>query len=124
MKVEYLAAGSVECPLIRLYGDEPKVVGAIMDALRSVADGPVALHEVRGVEPVGDIKLVAIPGTEDRGIRMGPDGTFTWELRPDSWGRVLGMLAPFAERGHGAPIFQYLSNEGAITLVVSTDGHW
>jgi hypothetical protein len=113
MKMEFIASGAVDCPLIRLYGEDGQVVRALAQAVESVRSGPIAVNGVPGIEAVAGVHLTAMMAERDRGVRRVGDLAFEWAMSLDGWGGIVELLSAFesaaAERG-----FQYLSREGEI----------
>ena len=62
MKIEYLKEGSRDCPLIRIWGDEPDRVKDLKMHLEKLVEGKVreiALHHIIGFESVDQCTLMA-----------------------------------------------------------------
>jgi hypothetical protein len=124
MKLDFVSGFGLDCPMVRLYGREPERVRELMLALNDVARFPVAIHGLPGIEAIDGCRLIARVGKRDRGVRKLKDGGFDWEMEPEGWAHVIGFLEPFAEPQPEGTFFQYLSREGEITVLVSTDGRW
>jgi hypothetical protein len=125
MKLEYLAEGSQDCPLIRLYEfDQPEVLRlrkiAVSLANRSAVN--IALHDERDVEAVSSCKLILRSGPKDAGVVQTGPLTFECTLKPDTWGSVKRLIDPFCESKIGG--FQWLSDQGEISLLLSRSGSW
>jgi hypothetical protein len=125
MKLEYLAEGSQDCPLIRLYEfDQPEVLRlrkiAVSLANRSAVS--IALQDERGVEAVSSCKLILRSGPRDAGVVQTGPSIFECTLTPDTWGAVKRLIDPFCESKIGG--FQWLSDQGEISLLLSRSGSW
>ena len=62
MKIEFLESGSADCPLIRIYGNEPEVCKQLQRTFEQLANGSieeVSLTDLPGVEPLGGCCLMA-----------------------------------------------------------------
>jgi hypothetical protein len=124
MRLQYIHDGAVDCPLILFAGRDADTVVAIREALRGQSDGqPLSLHAVPGVEAVDGIRITASLGEADLGVRCAGDRTFSWVMDSEGREQVIELLAPFSQR-LGGSAFQYLSREGPIAVVISTDGNW
>jgi len=54
MKIEFLKEGSQDCPLIRIFGNDPSSAAQLALAFRQLANGQakeVAIHEIPGFNP-------------------------------------------------------------------------
>ena len=124
MKMEYLDAGSADCPLIRLYDFGPVEAAQVLDTIRSLAEGKeksIALNEALGLESVSVCRLNLRTGSRDKGIAKLDKDVFECVLTPESWDNVSGLVEPF---GTGASGYQWLDKTGGIALLLSVDGHW
>ena len=125
VKLEYIAEGSQDCPLIRLYSfDQPAVLRLrkIVEALSNRSSVSMALHDERGVESVNSCKLILRSGTKDRGVLQTGPLAFECTLTPDTWSCVKELIDPFCESSSTG--FQWLSDHGKISLLLSRSGHW
>ncbi len=123
MKMEFIASGAADCPLIRLYGHDGEVVRALTQAVESVRGGPIAMNGVPGIEAVGGVHLTATMADRDRGVRRVGDLAFEWAMSREGWAQVVELLNAF-ESAAAEGRFQYLSREGEITVLISRDGRW
>jgi hypothetical protein len=125
VKLEYLASGSPECPLFRLYRFDQSEARQLSELVKSLATGDrqdVALHNEEWVESVGGCSLNLLRGARDQGIRQSRTFPFECVLTPDGWSNVEGLLEPFSEaRASG---FQWLTHDGRVALLISKDGKW
>jgi hypothetical protein len=125
MKLEYLADGSQDCPLIRLYEfDQPEVMRLrkIAVALANRSAVSVALHDERGIESVSSCKLILRSGATDAGVAQTGPAAFECTLTPATWGLVKRLIDPFCESKIGG--FQWLADQGEISLLLSRSGSW
>lgn len=125
MKLEYLAEGSQDCPLIRLYAfDQPEVLRLrkIALSLANRSSVSMALHDERGVESVSSCKLILRAGAKDIGVVQTAPLVFECTLTPATWGSVKRLIDPFCESKIGG--FQWLSDQGKISLLLSRSGSW
>ena len=125
MKLEFLPAGSVDCPLIRLFWFTQEEASRFAEALRSLAAGArnsVSVHTEPGIEIIGHCELNLRVGDLDRGIiQLGP-GTFECVLTRTGWDNMAGLVEPFCDAKPTG--FQWLIAGGKDNLLLSHDGHW
>jgi len=125
MKLEYLASGSPDCPLIRLY-DFTKVEAAeLCSTIARLANGELremAVDELPFVQAIGGCQLTIVAGTWDAGVVQQPDGSFICRLTPDTWDNVTGLIEPFTNDATG---YQWLvSTPGDAAILLSVNGQW
>ena len=85
MKLEFLASGSPDCPLIRIYEFNSKEAYelrriAIQLARRKATT--VRLHEQPNITAIGDCELTFQQATKDRGVSAISCSKFEWVLSP------------------------------------------
>src|SRR5438270_12731992 len=106
MKLEYLASGSPDCPLVRLFDFTPAEIQRFHSEIMALAAGTVrsvAVHELPGVESIGGCRLEFVVDRRDRGmVRVGDPADFECALTPDSWDNVAGRVEPFLESAVGS----------------------
>jgi hypothetical protein len=128
MKLEYLADGSPDCPLIRLFDFNLAEAQQLLAALTPLASGAgerVELHGLPFVEPVNGCRLALVRRSWDQAIIRG-NGPCEFEcgFTADTWDNVAGLVEPFAQ---GAGGFQWLAGvpgEPALLLSASSSGEW
>jgi hypothetical protein len=126
MKLEYLATGSPDCPLIRLYDFTPEEARQLLASVTALASGAVAqveVHRLPFVEAVGPSRLALVRHSWDQAVvrRPGP-AEFECGFTASTWDNVAGLIEPFAE---GAGGFQWLAGvPGEAALVLTTTGQW
>jgi hypothetical protein len=126
MKLEYLAAGSPDCPIIRLYeftSAEARQFHAAVSALASESVEQVVVHKLPFVGSVRDCRLTLVRrGWRQAIIYRAETGEFECGFTSAARDNVAGLVEPFAE---GAAGFQWLAGvpvEAALLLSVS--GEW
>jgi hypothetical protein len=125
MKLEYLADGFRDCPLIRLYEFNQAEARSLRNLVRSLATGEadsVALQGEVWAESVGGCKLTLRRGTRNQGVREVDPLSFECVLSSGGWRKVEGLIDPFCD-SHTAG-FQWLTREGSVPLLVSQSGQW
>jgi hypothetical protein len=125
MKLEYLADGSPDCPLLRLYdfpADEARELLTAVAALAAGTTDRVEVHRLLFVEPLGTCALTLVRRAWDQAVvRLGPS-RFECGLTAVTWDNVAGLIEPFAAGSGG---FQWLVGEpGDASVLLSTSGGW
>ena len=125
MKLEYLADGSPDCPLLRLYDFTPDQAGqffAAVAGLASAAAERVEVHRLAFVQPVGGCRLALVRRTWDQGVVRVGASEFECGFTADTWDHVARLIEPFAQRARG---FQWLAGaSGEAALLLSASGQW
>jgi hypothetical protein len=125
MKLEFLATGSPDCPLLRLYQFTPAEAAQLFAALTRLASGTipqVAVHELQDVDTVGGCRLTLLLRSWDQAIRRTGLAEFECALTAGTWDHVAGLVEPFARGSDG---FQWLAGTpGEAALLLSTSGQW
>lgn len=125
MKLEYLADGSRDCPLIRLYEFNQSEAIQLRQLVRSLVMGDrqsVQLQNEAWAEPLGGCCLCLRRGGSDQGVRQVGTLNFECVLNSDGWSNVEGLLDPFCDSNTTG--FQWLTHEGRVSLLISQNGHW
>ena len=125
MKIEYLASGSDDCPLIRLYDFDRTEVQHFREIVRSLVSGDcktVALDEEEWAESVGGCCLRLRRGDRNQGVQHVGVMNFECVLRSDGWRNVEGLLEPFCDSATAG--FQWLTHDGTVHLLISENGQW
>ena len=126
MKLQFLPDGSRDCPLIRLYDFEAAEVLRLKELFDSLAVGSrtdISLHEQKGIEPVDGCQLNLRVGKRNTGIVQKGPFLFECDLTPARWADVASLTEPFDEAAE-ANTYQWLNEEGQISLLLSPDGKW
>ena len=127
MKIEFLADGSQDCPLILIHGQGIIVVRRLAEVLHRLADGAVCradLHGTAGLVAPGGIRLTASVSRWDVGVVEVSPASFEWQLTEGSWDNVAGLLEPFCRGPVEEHRHQYIEQAGDIAVIVSTDRSW
>jgi hypothetical protein len=125
MKMQYLADGDQDCPLIRLCEfDLPEVnrLRAIFGALADGSRTEVVLHQEMPVECVDGCQLTLRVGWRDVGIAdEGPQ--FECVLTTEGWLDAAFFTQPFCEVMNTGK-YQWLNESGEVSLLLSPSGRW
>jgi hypothetical protein len=125
MKLEFLADGSDDSPLIRLYGFDLAEATRLREAFRSIADGSrqsIPLHEEWWVETVEECHLDLRLGARDLGNVQRLPMRFECVLTVDAWADMASLVDPFCI-GRGGEL-NWLNGQGEARLLLSADGKW
>jgi len=126
MKLEYLASGSPDCPLIRLYEFDTTGAKRLREAFRSLADGSrqdIPLHEEWWMESIAGCHLDLRSGSRDLGVVERLPSKFECVLTPESWSEIASMVDPFCAEQPGEDAV-WLGNDGEASLLLSRSGRW
>lgn len=125
MKVDFLADGCLECPLIRIFEFQAGEAEALRMACQELADGKrteFALHEQSWVEAINGCAFIWKADAKDVGVRLPQPGEpFVLIFSDEGWREVHDKLLPFAQSRYW---FNWLTNEGDVRVLVSSDGYW
>jgi hypothetical protein len=125
MKLEYLASGSPDCPLIRIYAfnrDEVQDLRKLAQSLSSGVRKSVDLETLPWVEPIQGCHLRLVSDKGDRGVRQVAPSSFECLLNSNGWQDVEALLDPFCESDVKG--YQWLTNKGEVALLLSHSGEW
>lgn len=125
MKLEFLEAGSPDCPLIRLYDFSPIEVQRLRGLIKSLIDrsrGSVVLSELPWIGSVKGCCLTLRLGDGEQGVRQTGPLIFDCTLNEVNWDNVEGLLEPFCESEPTG--YQWLCRRSKVSLIVSRDGRW
>jgi len=126
MKLEYLAAGSPDCPLIRLYEFDTTGAKRLREAFRSLADGSrqdIPLHEEWWVESIAGCHLDLRLGPRDLGVVERLPSKFECVQTAESWSEIAAKIDPFCA-GQSTENFAWLDEEGEASLLLTPSGRW
>ncbi len=129
MKIEYLNDGCSDCPLIRIYGNEPPLIKQLVDIFDKLHHGEktiFALHDLAGFDTVANLKLFAKLGRKDDGVLPLKDkNSFQLSLTSESWAQVADLTRPFCKPAVGVH-FQWLDETAKVSLLITTsdEGLW
>jgi hypothetical protein len=127
MRLEYIADGSPDCPLIRLYDFTPAEAGELHSSVSRLAcEGVerIEVHALPFVEPVDGCELTLVRTSWDQAVVRVGSTVFECGFTGGTWENVAGLFEPFAEAQPG-PRFQWLADSpGEAALLLSTSGQW
>ena len=126
MKMEFLASGSPDCPILRLFDFDRPQACRLREAVGELASGTVTavdLDEVGLAEPVGGCRLVLKVGRTDQGVVRGGPTQFFCVLTSEAWSNVEGLTEPFCESADPRGL-QWLDEHSDVSLLLSPTGRW
>jgi hypothetical protein len=96
MKLAFLASGSPDCSLIRLYAFNDEEVLRLESLLESSSGlmNSVALHEQAEFEQVNVCRLYLRAGKSDKRLRQVAAGVFEYVLSKRAWDNMAGLVEP------------------------------
>ncbi len=125
MKLEFLASARSPLPLIRLYEFTRADVQNLRAIVKSLSNGSrqsAPLDEQPWIERVEGCRFTLRLGDRDQGVHQAGSSNFECVLSSLGWYNVEGLLDPFCESDTGG--FQWLTDAGKISLLLSRDGRW
>jgi hypothetical protein len=125
VRLEYLEDERV----VLLHSFDADEVERLRAALLTLVDSQSAetrVEELSGVDAVGGVSLAVAVSDHDHGVEVRNRSSLRCALTAARWEDVVGLLEPFAEpvSGESGDFFQYLSEEGPVTWIISTSGEW
>jgi hypothetical protein len=128
MRIEFFPEGNQGCPALLFYGCPSAGVLVFINNCRLLAEGQqaeVALHELTGVIPVGDIQVFATNANGRDGVEQLSDTVFRWRRNREGWHEVADLAEPVAQSNPSEGTkFQYLETNGRVNVIFSTDRAW
>jgi len=128
MKLDCLADGAPDCPLVRLYDFSPADSAQLLATLTALASGAVERVEVNSlpfVEPLRGCRVFFVRRPWDQAIIRGTKtNEFECGFTVETWNKLAGLVEPFAQGGDG---FQWLAGvpgDVALLLTASVSGQW
>ena len=125
MKLDFLADGAADCPLIRLFSftrEEAAHLYQLPVGLSTGAIQSVSLHEDPTIDSIGGCELRLLQGKTDRGVLQTGRASFDYVLTPTGWDNMAGLVEPYYITGSDG--FQWLCSRTKINLLLSKDGSW
>ena len=132
MKIEYLADGSPDCPLIRIFDFDAVQVELLINQFSYLANGQagsITFHELPYIESVNNCKLTARVGplrlNGEAVVAILPNGvnnSFHWQIEKENWAKVCDLIAPFLI--HKPNTYQWLTDDMGIQVLLSQNGLW
>ena len=126
MKLEFLAEGAAECPLLRLFDFSAAEAARLLAAIKTLADSTSAaieLHCLPFVESVAGCRMTLMLSDWDEGVVIGEvPRDCRCGLTATSWSGICDLIEPFTQGGSG---YQWLaSTPGEAALLMSVTGEW
>jgi hypothetical protein len=126
MRIEYLATGSADCPLIRLFDFSRHEASELASLFARLSDGTADsadLSEAPWAQPVSGCRLLLQVGTSDVGITpTSALNEFICLLTRERWSALRDLAEPFCAAGPGT--YQWLDDCGPVSLLLSRDWRW
>lgn len=125
MKLEFLRAGSPDCPLIRLYDFDSREAQRLLQIALQLAgqrDLAIPLHAETIVTPIDTCELTLRCADGRAGVRELSPMKFEWVSSDGGWLDIASLIQPFCQEDAAA--HQWLSRVGNIAVLLSRDGKW
>ncbi len=126
MKIEFLADGRADCPLIRLFEFELADIEKLRAACHDLAERRIdefVLHDQPWVTSVGGCRFVWCARAHDVGVMLPSSGApFVLEFSDEGWREIEDKLLPFLWTSQNR--FNWLTNEGDVEVLFSHSGTW
>lgn len=126
MKLEFMAHGAAECPLLRLYEFTTAEAIELRTAVQTLAGGTatsVVVHQLPFVQALEGCELTFVVKKWDQGVaRAAGPQAYTFGLMQERWNDIAKLLEPFTRLATG---FQWLhTSADDCSLVLSAKGTW
>lgn len=125
MKLEFLAGGTPNCPLLRLFSFTSEGARDQRNLLYDLSSGTVkrlSLHKQPGIQSIDHCELDLCLGQKDKGVRQVSAATFECVLAPLSWDNMAGLVEPFCQANSTG--YQWLCEKSGIKPLLTHDGRW
>lgn len=127
MKMGYLAAGSPDCPLVRLYDftqEDVVQLCRLFASLASVAVESAALHEQPFIQPLDGLRVTLRVAKRDQGLVQTDAKSFDCLLTQEGWEDQRDWALPFGGESCGDFTWLLFDVPGGARLLLSRDGRW
>ena len=127
MKIEFLAGGSPDCPLVRIYDFNSLAARRLHTAVCALSSGTaqsIAFHELPEIEMVDGCRITAQLSDTDWGVlpNAKESNSFVWMLKASTWDDIAGLIEPFRRSETNG--FQWLDQTSNISVLLSPRGTW
>jgi len=82
------------------------------------------LHEQLGIEAIDRCRLDLRLGGRDRGIVQTTPSSFECILTAEGWSKVVDLMEPFCDSVGKPRHYQWLNEDGEVSLLLSPLGSW
>jgi hypothetical protein len=127
MKLEFLASGAPDLHLIRLFDFRMSEALRLREVFNRLATGSLmgtSLEEEVEIEAIGGCQLDLRVGRRDCGVLQTSPLGFECVLTADRWSDAAYLMDPFCESEKPGGTYQWLNEDGPISLLLSPDGSW
>lgn len=126
MKIEFLADGAADCPLIRMYDYRTDEIKMLCQVCRDLAEGRTrefALHDQPWVEPLAGCRFSWRANEKNVGVKRPSHGSeFVLLYNDEAWREVEAKLQEFTGEYSGG--YNWLTHQGDVNVLISRDGGW
>jgi hypothetical protein len=125
-KVEYIASGVLEAPLIRIFSSDTELrqLSTLLAELINGFSDRVSVEKIVDKHDDNNCKLILIRSQHSTGIQKTGGNIFECRLDRYDWENVMGLIDGVIE--YSGPCSQWLYDQGEVALVLSTNqnGAW
>jgi hypothetical protein len=127
VNIDYLENSSDDCPIIRVYGNEPDSVRLLMKCIADMVNGKIkskCLNDIKGFKSINGCKLDIEVSSLNKGVIKTSSNSFICQLSKDGWQEAYELLEPLSEdSGTG---YQWINESNEISFLVSrhANGQW
>ncbi len=127
MNIEYLEKGSDDCPIIRVYGNEPDSVKLLMKCIADLVNGTVktkCINDIKGFKSVSGCKFNIEVSSLQKGVIKTGSNSFVCQLTKVGWQESYELLEPLSEESKTG--YQWINESSEISFLVSryANGQW
>src|ERR1700739_3365859 len=126
MKLEFLADGHSNCPLIRLYDFDLADAKRLREAFRCLASGSrqdLPLHQEWWIDPLEDCALDLRRGPRDLVVVERAPSRFEGVATENSWTQMASLIEPCCQTKMRESCI-WLNRSGEISLLLTPSGGW
>ena len=127
MNIEYLDGNTGDCPLIRVYGDEPDSVKLLMESISDLINGELKskrLNDIKGFKGINNCQFIIEVSSKREGVIKIRNNIFHCRLQKEYWQTAYELLESLSK---GERIgYQWIDESSEISFLVSRyeDGQW
>jgi hypothetical protein len=124
--MEFLAEGSDDCPLIRLYDFDLEEAAKLRELFLQLANGTLAsipLHEQEFINSIEQCRLLLLVDRRDIGISLSSSLDFSCISTKRIWADAASLSEIFIEPTN-KDVYQWLNEYGEVSLLLSPSGRW
>jgi hypothetical protein len=127
VNIDYLENGSDDCPIIRVYGNEPDSVRLLMKCIADMVNGEIkskCLNDIKGFKSINGCRFDIELSSLQKGVIQLSSNNFICQLSKDGWQEAYELLEPLSEDSKTG--YQWINESSEISFLVSryANGQW